>query len=353
MAAADFHLFTKIFSTVDTSLATYVDGVAGSVIGGILTAANKMAVIYIVLWGYSMMRGMIREPLKDGLFRILRLSLILGLMDLTRYDAYVSDFFMTAPDAMATVIAGGASGDTTISFLDSLWSQIYTFGETFWQAGISEGLSGIGQLLMGIAVWGMGLVACVAGAGMILLAKIGIHVWLGIGPLFILLMMFEPTKHLGNSWLGQLISFAVMTILASAIIKLILTVCQTYLSTLGTGGVVDTTVDQIAPVVVLCGLAFMYFKQIPSFAAGLGGGVAVSTLGIVGAGWQAAKGGLGGVKNLVTGKTLSDMRGERKQKFTNANWAKNHPGLTARAAAIPMAAFRKATGPRQNSIAKL
>lgn len=347
------HFFTTIFTKVDGALVNYVDVVAGRVIDWITPLSTKLLVIYAVMWGYSLMRGMVDEPLRDGAFRIVRAAAIIGLIKLANYNAFIAQFFLTVPDQVAAII----SGETTLNsrhFLDNLWSQQQAFGEAFWQKGASEGISGIGLELIAILLWAAGLLATGGAAILLLIATIGLHVWIAVGPMFVLLAMFDATKQFTNSWLGQTITFALLPMLTSAVIYLVLSLSQSYLGDVANAGMLaDPSVDQTAPLFFLCGVAVIFLMQIPSFASGLGGGVAISTLGAISAAHRALKGAGKGAKNLMTGQTLSDMRGARRQRAMNLEWAKNNPGLAARTAGLPMAAYRKLTSLRKNTVTKL
>lgn len=252
------------------------------------------------------------------------------------------------------VIAGPAAGVDSISFLDNLWTKLYTFGDAYWQQGTVLSASGFGFLAITGLVWLVGLLATGGAFVLIMIAKVGLQVWLAIGPIFILLSMFEATKQFLNAWLGQTISFGLVTVLTAAVSKMILSISELYLGLVAPGGLlVDPTIDKIFPVLLLGGCALVFFWQVPSFAAGPGGGVAISTLGALTAGYRAAKGFAGGAKNLATGKTLSDMRSQRRQKATNPNWAKKNPGHTARLAGVPMAAYRNMTSHGKNRVTKI
>lgn len=351
-APAASHYLASIFTRVDAGLATYVDDVAGRLIGGLTPAAAKMLAVASVMWGYATWRGMVQAPLRDGVFRILGLAIIIGLIDLTTYDAWVADFFMNTPDQLAALVTN-APGDTSIQFLDGLWAQMYAFGEAFWQQGSAAGFSGYGLEFIAVLVWAAGLLACGGAAVLLLMAKMGMHVWLAIGPLFILMAMFDVTRKFTDAWLGQLVGFALIPMLTGAIVKLMMSVLQSYMGdAVAAGALTSPSIEQVVWAVVLCGFSCVLLKQVPSLASGLGGGVAVGTLGAVGAAWSAARGAGGSAKDLMSGKSLSDARSARRHKASNAAWAKEHPGLGARAAGLPMTAWRKLTSPGKNTVAK-
>lgn len=60
MAASDYHFYSRLFSELSTALTSYVSDTASNIIGAITPVATTLLTIYVMLWGWSMMRGMIR-----------------------------------------------------------------------------------------------------------------------------------------------------------------------------------------------------------------------------------------------------------------------------------------------------
>jgi type IV secretion system protein VirB6 len=346
-AASGF--FADFFAKLDLALASYQAVVVGRMYIAITPASKLMFTLLIVMFGFRLLFGKVQEPLRDGVLRVVRGAVILSLLQVGNYNAFIADFFMNAPDQLAAAVTGQAPGDR-IHFLDSLWEQQYTFAEAFWLKGTATSIAGIGLVLLALLLFAVALLTTGAAAAMLLVAKAGLYVWLSVGPVFVLMVMFDATKQFTNSWLGQCVTFALLPMLVSAVIYLILSLAKAYLTGVaGVGGMADPAINQALKYIFVAGAAGLFLKQIPSFASGLGGGVAISTLGAVGAAMNAATGGLGSAKDLLSGKTLSDMRGARHAKARNAEWAKDHPGRTAR---LTLAAYRKMTRPGKNTVSK-
>lgn len=349
---ATFHFFEDTFNKLNGSLTTYVSDVAGSIIGAITPVAYTLLMIYMMLWGWSTMRGMISEPISDGVTRMVRLSVIVAIaLNLGRYNSYVVDFLWNSPDAIAGYIASGYSDtNTNVQFLDSLMSKIYDLGDAYWQKGMAAGvlIPDIGMIIVAILIWAAGIICTAYGAFLLCLSKMGLAIILAVGPIFILLTIFEGTKRFFDVWLGQALNFVFTVMLTAAGIKLVMTIIEAYLGAATVGGVLaDPSITQAIPCIVLCLIAALVLVQVPSMASALGGGVALSTMGAVGWAYGKAKMGAGGAANIASGKTLSDMRGARKTKAANARWAANNPGMASRAASAaagaPMAVYRKIT----------
>lgn len=352
---SNFHFYERIFTTLNSTLTGYVSSTASDIINAITPVATTLITIYVMLWGWSMMRGVISEPITDGVGRIIRLTIISAIaLNVGRYNGFLADWLWNSPDAIASVIASGYSNSVSnAQFLDGIMSRLFDFGEAFrLKAMTSPGIfPDFSLLLTAFAIWGAGLLATGYSAFLLILAKMALAVILAIGPIFVLLTIFESMRRFFDAWIGQALNFVFLVMLTAATIKLILTILQMYLSD-ASGKLIDPAIDLALPAIVICVVGFLVLVQAPSIASALGGGVAISTLGVVGWALNKLKGAATSGANLLSGKTLSDMRAARRARVTNARWAARNPGMTYRAAsaagAAPMAVYRKITGSKAN-----
>lgn len=356
MAASEFHFFNKMFTTLNGSLSTYVGDTVANVIGAITPVTTTLLAIYVVFWGLSIMRGAITEPVTDGASRIVRLAVITGIaLSAGRYNTFISGWLFDAPDAMAAfIVQGGTTPATSVQFLDTLMGQAYDFGlafKDFADSNSTIGIPDIGFLIMAYAIWITGVLLTGFAAFLLVLAKLTLSITLAIGPIFVLLTIFEATKKFFDAWLGQVLNAVFVTILSAAAIKLILTLLQSYLTD-ASGAAAEPSLNLAIPAIAYSLVGVLVLAQVPSIAGALGGGVSVGTMGAVS--WAAgkAKGAAGSGANLASGKTLSDMRGARRAKAVNARWAASNPGMASKAAGAPMAVYRKVTGGSKNRVAK-
>jgi len=345
MGASVFHFYTRLFSDLGAALTTYVNDTATNVIAAITPVATTLVTIYVMLWGWSMMRGVISEPITDGVSRIVRLALITALaLNIGYYNGFLSDWLWNAPDALASVVTGG-SGATNAAFLDTLMGQMYDLGLAFHYAAhahSSLGIPSIPLVVMAYAVWTAGILATAYGAFLLALAKMGLAIALGVGPLFILLTIFEPTKRFFDAWLGQTLNYVFMVVLAAAGIKVILTILQTYLTT-ASGALTDPGLDQAIPAIVFALIGVLVFMQLPAMASALGGGVAISTLGAVAWAYGRTKGGVAAMRPTTMKRSLLKTGRDFRIAGGVANKAMG---------GAPMAVYRKITGASKNRVAK-
>lgn len=346
MATSFHYIENKFYAPINDILSTYITDTATNVIEAIKPTAEILLLIYFMLWGWVMIRGIISEPITDGINRIVRLTLIVGIaLNLGRYNEYIKDFLWETPDALAGIIAHGYSNPTNnVQFLDSLMSQMYDLGDTFSTSAYAKssfGIPDLSPLFFGWVIILVGAALTVYGAFLLILSKMALAILLAIGPIFILLTMFEPTKKLFDAWFGQCLNSVFMVILISASIKLILTILQNYLTDLTASGVLaNPTINHALPAITASALGLLVMRQMFSLASVLGGGVALSSLGAVGWTYDHIK----KLAGSLTPKNQGRSRAQPASQITGGS-VKSTRGM-------PSSVYRKLTSSNVNRISK-
>lgn len=353
----DIEIFTPTFDKLDASLTTYVADVSSGVITAIAPVGTQLMVLYFVIYGIAMMRGMIQEPVTDFLMRVIKVVGVTAFaLNIGIYNGQIAAFLWNSPDAMATIISGGAYvGDNSVTFLDTVLTNMYRLGQTFWDYSSGMMSVDLGPKLIAILVWCVAVLVTGYGAFLLALAKTALAVLLALGPIFILLAMFEGTKRFFESWMGQALNFVFVAIITSAILRLILTLLDQYLPPAITAASATGAISTAVETLVLAAVAGLVLMQVNQISSALGGGVAVSTLGAGAALLGKLKGGAQGASNLLTGKTLSDMRAAKMRRANiNDNWQRYkqaNPSMVRRGAGMAMDMYRKKISP-PNKVAK-
>lgn len=344
---ADFHFYQRAFSELNNALTSYVTDVATNIIGAITPTASTLLMIYVVLWGWTMMRGMIQEPILDGATRMVRLSVICGIaLSIGNYNGYIADFLWNTPDVLAAYVASGYSDSgSNIQFLDSLMSKMYDLGNAYWNTANATGglIPDLGLLTTAIMIWCAGLAATAYGAFLLALSKAALAIILGIGPIFVLLLIFEGTKRFFESWLNQALNYVFLVVLTAAAIKLILTILEKYLlDANGSGLLAEPSPSQALPAIGFCIIGALVMMQLSSISAAIGGGTAVSTLSAAAWVYGKAKGGAAAMRPTNVRRGLHKARADVRIA-----------GNAARATVgAPMAVYRKITQSRGNRVSR-
>ena len=101
---------------------------------------------------------------------------------------------------------------------------------------------------------------------------------MALGPLFIALLLFDSSRRFFEAWMAQLANYALITILTVLVAALLLQIVQAYAEQTAARGTAIVTVDALDMVLVAV-LVFLVLRQVMPIAAGLAGGIALSTFG--------------------------------------------------------------------------
>ena len=231
---------------------------------GPLTAA---VTLYIVLYGYLVLRGSVSEPVLEFVFRAIKLAIIVMLVkNAGEYQTYVTNvFFDILPREVSQALNSGTtpSASTFDSLLDKgqasatdIWSR------ASWPVDIVTGVGGMMVIAVSFLVAGIGYVVS-------LYARLALAIVLAIGPIFIALAMFQSTRRFTEAWIGQLANFVILQVLVVAVGSLLISCIDS------TFTAIDGYSDVLMRPIALCaiGIAALYvFYQLPGIASALAAG---------------------------------------------------------------------------------
>jgi type IV secretion system protein VirB6 len=269
--------FAQFNAWLNGLLATYIGNTAQTVAEALEPAVITLATVYVMGWGYLQLTGRIDEPLLTGVKRILTLAVLLGMgLDLWLYEATLVDTFFQAPSELAAAVIG-ASDPVTI--IDQI---LLTGGDAasalLQKAGL---LSGWVYGLAGVIVYAMVGVVAIYTMFLLALSRIALSILLALGPLFFPTLLFEPTRRLFESWIAQLVNYALVTILTVLVVALLLALVTAAAQQAASDGAAITIAEAVR-LSLTCGLILLVLRQVLPIAAGLSHGVALSSFNVVG-----------------------------------------------------------------------
>jgi len=270
--------FATFWTWLNGQLATYIGDNTARLAMILEPTVVTLATIYVMVWGYLQLTGQLQEPLVAGLKRIVLLAVVLGVaLRLWLYNTVIVDTFYTAPAALAASLVGAASPVGTI---DAIWESGGTVADFLWNKGGVFG-GDFGFYLAGVAVWLLMGLLCVYTMFLIALSSIASAVLLALGPLFVVMLLFNSTRRFFEAWIAQLATYAFITILTVLLGALLLQIVNSYAAQTAARGAAIVTVDALNMVLVAA-LVFLLMRQVMPLAAALGGGLSLSTLGLLG-----------------------------------------------------------------------
>lgn len=298
------------------TVTNYANAKSQLMIGMIGPLAACLLAMYVLLWGAGIASGQITEPFTDGAKRICRMSAIIAFaLTVSIYQGSVATFFETVPASMATQLMsdGSASTGTAASIADVLDTSLgkgLHIGETVWEEGdktaaagskwsISSSVAAIPYYMLAIGID----VACVlivgVGAAILFVAYIATALLLAIGPIFILLAIFPRTQRFFETWLGQVVSFAMLYLLIAVTIGMTFTLFEKFIADLPVGTIGDIVISAIKVIGAVIAIVTVML-QTRAMAASLGGGLALQAQGLAG---KLAGGAAGAGRMAMTGSS--------------------------------------------------
>ncbi|MFI4878288.1 MAG: type IV secretion system protein [Steroidobacterales bacterium] len=310
--------FATFWGWLNGQLASYIGTNTARVATTLEPAIVTLATIYVIVWGYLHLTGRIEEPFAVGVRRLVTLAVVLALaLHLWLYNSLIVDTFYSAPAELAASVIGTRDPVTT---LDGIWEHGGAVAGYLWNnGGVFSGE--IGYYVAGALVWlFMGLL-CVYAMFLIALSSVALAVLLALGPLFLALLLFDSTRRFFEAWLAQLANYALITVLTVMVAALLLQVVESYADQTAARGTGIATVDVINMVLIAV-LVFLLMRQVMPIAAGLAGGIALTSFATVSrlVGWGMRQGSAAAGAALALAAAPGMAASPRTPERVNAAW---------------------------------
>lgn len=263
--AEPFQIFQPAYQFVDGKLDVFLNERASSVIAEVSGPLRAALVLYVLLYGFAILRGSISEPVMDFAVRSLKLAFVYMLATTVAYSTYITDpLFHVLPDTLARAVSGSGVPDVGAAF-DQFFSRAAYLAEK-----ITKEASPIdfGPWILGAVVYIVGALAAALGFGVVMIAKVALALLVALGPIFIACALFDASRRFFFGWLSQAVNYLVLFALILTIFQLILSLVDQQ------WGQIDGQ-DPMAGgllFIALCLLGAIFFLQTPAIAAGIAGG---------------------------------------------------------------------------------
>ncbi len=270
-------VFQSFWVWLTARLAAYIGVHAADTAAAVEPVAVTVAVVYVMAWGYAHLRGQIDQPIVEGAVRLLKIVVVFGVgLRLWLYHDVLVDTFFVAPAQFAARLVGAAD---PVVIIDTIWDRGGTVAGELWDKG--GVLSGdLGFYIAAAAIYALVGFVCVYAMFLMALSRIALAVLLALGPLFIVLALFDATRRFFEAWLHELANYALVSILTVMVAALLLDFVEAYAVQVAARGAAIVTVDALN-LAVAAGLVVLVLRQVLPIAARLAGGLALSGLGTV------------------------------------------------------------------------
>ena len=328
-------MIETLITNVDNLVFALVNGAFGSLTPVVRILWRLMFIIFIAVFGYKVIvSGRFSAP--DLLVNVLKIIILLVVA--TEWNTFmilVYDMATDLPSDVAGQIMQGAADTLAAPVANDETTANLALSQFYDRSmEVSEKLlEGAGWTKWGLyfyagAIW-VGAISFTAFAAMlIVLAKLAVAILLAVGPLFILLLIFNNTKNLFEGWLRTLLNYAVIPIFVYALLALMLTLAEMPLQFMeNNSNPDDPLITAIGPFLFTSVVAVLLLAQVMNMAASITGGLSLSTLG-AGSWFSRAGTAIARRAPAATGKaSVIGYNAARHPKLTAAA-AKNRLGQT-------------------------
>lgn len=273
--------FSGTLNTVDAVVSNFVNTAYLHFVQANVGVITLVFTLYVMLLGVQLLNHQHHLSLGAMTRHIIIMTCVYGLiMNWSLYNLFVYRIFTIEPNNIAKIIVNSAgqfaTNESIELALDGIYSAVIKAAMDFFgQVNFSAG--GITFLCYAILVFIIGNLMCVFALLLFIYAKMMMAVSLALGPIFLLFILWEPTKGMFSAWLNKLITIALIPIVTSAILVLMLSVINITLDGINLP-FESLQFKGIAPFLGLCLATTLILAQVFRICSALGGGITLSSL---------------------------------------------------------------------------
>lgn len=272
-----FRLFTPLFEKIDEATAAFVHDIANRCVVEITPVITVALTLSFIIYGLMIIRGVVGTPATEFLGKAFRIALIVNIaLAGGFYQSQIASLIRTLPDDLATaLIRDPSQGATAASLIDEAAGVGFDcVSDAFNKAGLlsAEGLT---YCLIAVIVLFMTVIVVAIGGAFLLMAKIALSILAGLGPLFIVSLLFPVSSRFFDLWLGQVMNYVLLVVLYGAVFGLMMSFFKTYMTGTQLDGLTNVGYT-VGGVCILSVAMLVILRQLPMIASSLAGGIALS-----------------------------------------------------------------------------
>lgn len=220
-------IFQWIAGSMDQTLDTFISVTSASVINSFTATIVGFGTLYFMMLGYAMVQGQVENPWSSFLKNCGKFLIISALaMNAGTYMGWVVEALRGLETGVASAFSATSGGPSTSVFqvVDKAVSDGFQVGadmlskmgkRSWYEFGIM-----IFDLINALIIYTATLLIAVPAGAMIVVAKAMLSIMLGIGPIFILMLLFgQFTAKWFDSWFGQVITYIMQIALVSTVLS--------------------------------------------------------------------------------------------------------------------------------------
>lgn len=276
-----FNIYSEMFDQLNGALAAVIAAYAG-VVGWISGPLRVGVTIYIILLGIAIIRGAVEYPFREFVYRGIKLAALVYAVT-TLYGASVGLLAMNGLPAEVANAVGAQNVTGLGGFFDGILKgairaianiddivRAHTIAEGTNLAGIPNNWDEIiSSKIIEIVIVLAALLASALGFSICAFALFALSLLAAVGPIFVAALLFETTRSFFFQWLGSVVNYVILVAFALLVTVFIANAADAFIDAITLN---DSLILASVKALGFYALGFFFFLQIPSMAAGLGGG---------------------------------------------------------------------------------
>lgn len=277
----EFELFTPLFNKIDNITTAFVTDFTSRSIAAITPIVSVGLTLSFIAYGMLVIRGVIDMPVMELLKKLIHISIITSIaLGAGLYQGVIAEMIRTIPDELATSLILNPSHETAKGaayIIDEAADVGFSkAGLAFEKAGFFAH-RGIVYAIYGLLILLTTSILVAIGGAILLLTKLVLAILAGLGPFFIIALLWKPTVRFFDMWIAQVVNYILLVVLFSATFGLMISIFSGYMMDMELDGVQSVSYS-LGGAVILSIAMVVILVQLPKVSAGLAGGVSIGYL---------------------------------------------------------------------------
>ena len=248
-------IFSFLVGSMDNYLNKFVVSMSTNIAIAILPLFVTGMSIWVLTYGYAVMRNEVPDPVMTFVKMITKVSFIAAFAFSTAvYQSYIVDGVNAFVTGMVQVMIPNSPGgffaalDAANEKAELHAAVIMGHGATLLPTG------GYLDILAGVLELCANTVLLFLCGGYGLIARVALSLMLALGPLFIALLAFPATTKYFDAWASKVANYSILMLLLAAMVPFALAVSGAYIDKMQVNdGVVNAMSDAFGLVLINCG----------------------------------------------------------------------------------------------------
>ncbi|WP_336293860.1 type IV secretion system protein [Bartonella sp. CB169] len=280
----NFKMFTQLFNYIDQATKIYVTDVSLKAITAVTPIVSIGLTIAFMVYGWLIIRGAVDISISGFLSRCLQVSIITSIaLSAGLYQKEIANVIIEMPHGLsAALINNSPDSKQFITLIDKAAERGFDFASAAFEEAAFGDVDGLLYGLFGILILlATSFLVAISGA-FILLTKVVLILLVGLGPFFIVSLLWKPTHRFFEQWVAQILSYIIFLILLATMFNLMINIFANYMTDLEFDGKQNVG-HSLGGALILSIISIVLLFKLSSIASALAKGVTLGHLWKLGA----------------------------------------------------------------------